>query len=68
VREDVADALHVDADWSVSAHDVAVDVVVEGLRGLGLEDHLDFSLSLSWDDSVHRFNRQRIGVLQFTLY
>lgn len=57
MRQHVPYALDIDADGSIPSHYVAIDVVVEGLRGLGLEDDLDLGLTLSWNHAVHGFNR-----------
>lgn len=57
MRQHVPYALDIDADGSISSHYVAIDVVVERLRCLGLEDDLDLGLSLGWNHSVHGLNR-----------
>ena len=56
MRQHIANSLDIDADGSVPAHDVAIDVVVEGLRRLRLKDDLDLGLPLSWNHSVHGFD------------
>lgn len=56
MRQHVPYSLDVDADGSIPSHYVTIDVVVERLRGLGLEDDLDLGLALGWNHSVHGFH------------
>lgn len=68
MRKYIAYSLNIDADRSISPHDIAVNIVIEWLRCLGLKNNLYFCLSLSRNYSIHRFNNKRIRVLKLTFY
>lgn len=56
MRQHIANSLDIDADGPIPSHYVAIYVVVEGLRSLGLKDDLYLCLTLGWNHSVHGFN------------
>lgn len=60
--QNVANTLDVDEDRSIPSHHMAIYIIIEGLRGLGLEVDLNFDFALRRNYSRYRVNSQRISI------
>ena len=64
MRKHIAYTFHIYKNGAISTHNVAVNIIVEGLRRFWLKYDLDFYLSLRRNNSRHRLHNQRVSILE----
>jgi hypothetical protein len=64
--QNVSDTLDIKTHWLGSSLDIAYYVIVERLRDLRLEQHLNLSLSLGVNYSTHRLDSKGVAPLHFS--